>query len=124
MTENHLGFEFTRLVHFYHAIRTISVVLLSVSFSLKMWIYFPGWSYNLVREKRPYPSLMTGNPLDSLDSRPFSKGAKCSVTYMGYREAFNFSALRFLRSGLLLNAARVSYYHGLQNVTDLRCCCY
>lgn len=60
--ENHSGLEFTRLVHFYHAVRAIPVILLSVSFALKMWIYFPRWSYNLVQEKRPYPSLMTGNP--------------------------------------------------------------
>lgn len=55
MTENHSGFGVLRALsscrsHY------------SVSFSLKMWIYFPRWSYNPAREKRPYPSLMTGNP--------------------------------------------------------------
>lgn len=71
--------------------------------TLKTRIYFSRWSHNLVQEKRPYPSVMTGilgYPDSFLGSPPFSEGAKCSVTYKGYREASNFSAFAIFEVGI------------------------
>lgn len=94
--------EFTRLVHFYRH-RSRYSPNCSRRSPLKTRIYFSRWSHNLVQEKRPYPSVMTGIPgyLDSfLGSPPFSEGAKCSVTYKGYREASNFSAFAISEVGI------------------------
>ena len=53
--KNQSEFEFTWVMHFYHA----GHFGLSASSFLKMRIYFFWISYNLVRERRSYPSVMT-----------------------------------------------------------------